>query len=103
MEDFTQNQRLITLCSGPSLGWLSVRMLDWFSHFQGKGTSELLILRVMLTHNLDYILVAQLNIFHILPFSMYVFQLLNLIFFIYCHFLCMCFKDFIRFFIYSKT
>ena len=74
MEDFTQNQRLITLCSGPSLGCLSVRMLDWFSHFQGKGTSELLILRVMLTDNLDYLLVAQLNIFHILPFSMYVFQ-----------------------------
>ena len=74
MEDFTQDQRLIILCSGRSLGWLSVRMLDCVSHFQGKNTSELLILRVMLTHNLDYLLVTQLNIFHLLPFSMYVFQ-----------------------------
>ena len=83
MEDFTQNQRLITLCSGPSLGCLSVRMLDWFSHFQGKGTSELLILRVMLTDNLDYLLVAQLNIFHILLFAMYVFQRFHPFFYLY--------------------
>ena len=74
MEDFTQDQHPIILCSGPSLGWLSIRMLDCFSHFQGKNTSKLLILHIMLTRNLDHLLVAQLNIFHILPFSIYVFQ-----------------------------
>ena len=31
----------------------------------------------MLTHNLDYLLITQVNISHILTFSMYVFQRLH--------------------------
>ena len=57
-------------------------MLDSFSHSQGNNTSELLILCAMLTHNLDYLLVTQLNISHILTFSMYVFQRLHPFFYL---------------------
>ena len=37
----------------------------------------------MLTDNLDYLLVVQLNIFHILPFAMYVFQRFHPFFYLY--------------------
>ena len=62
--------------------------MDYTSHiFKEKNTfSELFFLHIMLNHNLDYLVVAQLNIFHILWFSVQIM-----------------FQRFHSFFIYAKS